>query len=170
LQPNSHPRYGFTVHRNGTLAELHWFRIDLTGRRKYSVPRLASAQGEEAARRAMPTSSVAGFSLRSSAGGGAEAPLGDSQLPWRAAWGNRVRLVCLERASGRRRSVAGFGRSMGEVAIAASPHEQNRIRLLFACQGLIRLLFAYAIPSENTRLPWKSGAGIPAPSPRALLY
>src|SRR6516164_2116870 len=96
------------VHRNGTRSEWHSFNMDFTGRRKYSVPRLASLRGEDAARRAMPTSSVAGFSLRAGTGGGAEAPFRGSQLPWRAAWGNKVRLVCLARV-GRRRSVAGLG-------------------------------------------------------------
>src|SRR5271163_3015936 len=86
------------------------------GSRKYSVPRLVSAQGEEAARRAMPTSSVAGFVLRLGAGGGAEASHGDSQVPWRAAVGNRVRLVCFARFRGRW-SVAGVARRMGKVAI-----------------------------------------------------
>src|ERR1700756_3244410 len=90
--------------------------MERTGRRKYSVPRLASARGEEAARRAMPTSSVAGFVLRLGAGGGAEASHGDSQVPWRAAVGKRVRLVCFARFRGRS-SVAGVARRMGKVAI-----------------------------------------------------
>jgi DNA-binding response OmpR family regulator len=79
----------------------------------------------------MPTSSVAGFSLRAGAGGGAEAPLGDSQVPWQAAVGNRVRLVSFGRA-GRRRSVAGFARSMGEVAIGSLAALAHYIRFLFA--------------------------------------
>src|SRR5271170_1535507 len=90
--------------------------MDLTGRRKYSVPRLAWARGEDAARRAMPTSSVAGSRLRSETGGGVGVPPGSSQLPRRAAVGNSVRLVCFARAV-RRRSVFGLGRSMGYVAI-----------------------------------------------------
>src|SRR5215469_9646863 len=48
------------VQENGTRVESQWFRIDFTGSRKYSVPRLASANGEEEARRAMPTRSGAG--------------------------------------------------------------------------------------------------------------
>src|SRR5580692_8440673 len=90
--------------------------MERTGSRKYSVPRLASARGEEAARRAMPTSSVAGFVLRLGVGGGAEASLADSQVPWRAAVGNNVRLVCFARFRGRS-SVAGVARRMGKVAI-----------------------------------------------------
>jgi hypothetical protein len=121
---------------------------------------LASAQGEEAARRAMPTSSVAGFSLRSATGGGAEAPLGGSQLPWRAAWGNRVRLACFARDSGWRRSVRGFGRSMGEVAIAASLHGKDHIRLLFAVSRDIRFLFARG----SLRRRGRSYPEIPAPN------
>src|ERR1700741_135107 len=42
------------VQENGTGVEWQWFRIDFTGSRKYSVPRLASTSGEEEARRAMP--------------------------------------------------------------------------------------------------------------------
>src|SRR5260370_39623289 len=45
------------VHTNGTRIESQWVRIERTGKRKYSVPRLASARGEEKARRAMPTRS-----------------------------------------------------------------------------------------------------------------
>src|ERR1700693_2048326 len=45
------------VQENGTRFESQWFRIERTGKRKYSVPRLASASGEEKARRAMPTRS-----------------------------------------------------------------------------------------------------------------
>src|ERR1700721_2258484 len=54
----------------------------------------------------MPTSSVAGFVLWLGARGGAEASLGDSHVPWRAAVGKRVRLVCFARFRGRW-SVAG---------------------------------------------------------------
>src|SRR5271169_5103230 len=64
----------------------------------------------------MPTSSVAGFVLRLGAGGGAEASHGDSQVPWRAAVGNRVRLVCFARFPGRW-SVPDVARRMGKVAI-----------------------------------------------------
>src|ERR1700684_3280880 len=81
----------------------------------------------------MPTSSGRRFTLRSKAGGGAEALPEGSQLPWRAAVGNSVRLVSFARA-GRRRSVVRSVRSMGEVAIVASPHEIHAIRLLFARQ------------------------------------
>jgi hypothetical protein len=60
LHANSHPRYGFTVHSNGTRAESHRFNIDFTGNKKYSGFsldfRFVSAAGEFAARRAMPTS------------------------------------------------------------------------------------------------------------------
>jgi len=48
------------VHSNGTRFESHWFRIDFTGNKKYSGFsadfRRVSAGGENAARRAMPTS------------------------------------------------------------------------------------------------------------------
>src|SRR5271163_3598098 len=64
----------------------------------------------------MPTSSVAGFVLWLGARGGAEASLGDSHVPWRAAVGKRVRLVCFARFRGRW-SVAGVARRMGKVAI-----------------------------------------------------
>ena len=104
------------MNRNGTFGELQSFRIDRTGSRKYSIPRLASARGEEAARRAMPTSCVPGFVLPSGTGGGAEASYMGSQVPWRAAVGNKVRLVCFARFR-KRVSVAGVERSMGEVAI-----------------------------------------------------
>src|ERR1700733_2279430 len=127
--------------------------MDFTGSRKYSVPRLASAQGEDAARRAMPTSSVAGFVLRSGTGGGAEAPLGDSQLPWRAAWGNKVRLVCFAPA-GRRRSVAGLERSRGEVAIGTPAARTEFFRFLFAVSSII---FAFPSPVRAYKIPaWKS--------------
>src|ERR1700733_13821889 len=127
--------------------------MDFTGSRKYSVPRLASAQGEDAARRAMPTSSVAGFVLRSGTGGGAEAPLGDSQLPWRAAGGNKVRLVCFA-STGRRRSVASLDRSMGEVAIGSLAAPADYIRLLFAVS---RIIFAFLSPVQRYKIHvWKS--------------
>jgi len=87
----------------------------------------------------MPTSSVAGFSLRAGTGGGAEAPLGDSQVPWQAAVGNRVRLVSFAR-TGRRRSVAGFARSMGEVAIDSLAAPPEYIRLFFAMSSTIHSL------------------------------
>src|ERR1700682_4889126 len=51
------------VHSNGTRFESHLFRIDLTGRKKYSGRpsdfRDVSAAGEAAARRAMPTRGAA---------------------------------------------------------------------------------------------------------------
>jgi hypothetical protein len=46
---------------------------------------------------------------------------------------------------------------MGKVAIAASPHGKDHIRLLFAMSRDIRFLFAQAKPSgERTGLAWKS--------------
>src|ERR1700691_6227791 len=90
--------------------------MDRTGSRKYSVPRLASAQGEDAARRAMPTRSAAGVVPWLGARGGAEASHGDSHVPRRAAGGKRVRLVCFARFRGRW-SVAGVARRMGKLAI-----------------------------------------------------
>src|SRR5579864_1154493 len=48
------------VQVKGTRSESQRFRIDRAGKRKYSAPRLLSASGEEAARRAMPTRLAAG--------------------------------------------------------------------------------------------------------------
>src|ERR1700733_15301527 len=118
--------------------------MDLTGRTKYSVPRLTSARGEDAASRAMPTSSVAGFVLRSGTGGGAEAPLGRSQLPWRAAGGKKGRLVCFA-YTGRSGSIACLDRSMGEVAIGILAARAEFIRLLFAVS---RIIFAFLSPVQ----------------------
>src|SRR5579859_502102 len=59
------------VQSNGTRDESQRFRIDFTGRRKYSGRpadfRWLSAGGEHAARRAMPTSGTAAFRVRPSA-------------------------------------------------------------------------------------------------------
>src|SRR5690348_3162553 len=134
--------------------------MDFTGRRKYSVPRFASARGEEAARRAMPTSSVAGFLLRSGTGGGAEASLGDSQLPWRAAVGKSVRLVCFG-FPGWRRSVAGVGRRVGEVAIVDLAARSQYIRLVFALSS-INFCFLFAYSSHLTLTPGKPGRRRPS--------
>jgi hypothetical protein len=114
------------VNRNGTFGELQSFRIDRTGSRKYSVPRLASARGEEAARRAMPTSWVLGFVLPSGTGGGAEAGYKGSQVPWRAAVGNKVRLVPFARFR-IRVSGPGDARRMGEVAIVCLAAQEKTI-------------------------------------------
>src|SRR6516165_7585348 len=52
------------VQSNGTRSESQWFRIDFTGKKKYSglavELRFVSAAGEFAARRAMPTSGTGG--------------------------------------------------------------------------------------------------------------
>src|SRR5260370_15517068 len=60
MQANSHPRYGLLVHSNGTRFESHRFRIDFPGSTKYSGRSSdflrVNAGGEDAARRAMPTS------------------------------------------------------------------------------------------------------------------
>jgi len=46
---------------------------------------------------------------------------------------------------------------MGKVAIAASPHGKDHIRLLFAMSSVIRFLFATAKAlGERTGLAWKS--------------
>src|SRR5665213_182778 len=108
--------------------------MERTGSRKYSVPRLASVRREDAARRAMPTSSSAGLVPRTHPGAGAEAPLWVSQSPWRAAGGNRVRLVSFGQDSVRGRSVPKFDRRMGEVAIGVLTAPKESIRYLFACQ------------------------------------
>src|SRR5271155_4696177 len=100
----------------------------------------------------MPTSSVAGFVLWLGARGGAEASLGDSRVPWRAAVGNKVRLVCFARFRGRW-SVAGVARRMGEVAIDC-PAALPKIYSLF-------VLFVkhysplYLRLSPKTGPPWK---------------
>src|ERR1700739_4578281 len=66
------------VHSNGTLCESHCFRIERTGRKKSSARsadcRDDSATGEDAARRAMPTSGAATFRVRPSVRG----------VPWTA--------------------------------------------------------------------------------------
>ena len=82
----------------------------------------------------MPTSSVAGFLLRSGAGGGAEASLGSSQLPWRAAVGNSVRLVCFGFPAGAEaspNSVEGWEK----WPLVTSPHDRN----IFAFVRLVKL-------------------------------
>src|SRR5260370_12634826 len=60
MQANSQPRYGLIVHSNGTRFESHRFRIDFAGSTKYSGRSSdflrVVAGGEDAARRAMPTS------------------------------------------------------------------------------------------------------------------
>ena len=90
----------------------------------------------------MPTSCVLGFVLPSGTGGGAEASYMGSQVPWRAAVGNKVRLVCFARFR-RRVSVAGVARSMGYWPLFASPHGEHYIRLLFAMSSeKFRLSFA----------------------------
>ena len=93
----------------------------------------------------MPTSSVAGFSLRLVAGGGAEASLSDSQPPGRAVAGKKSATGLV------RYEVNGDGesshprRNMGKVAIAASPHPKNVFALSSPCQALIiRFIFAIA--------------------------
>src|SRR5271163_4093223 len=119
------------VQRNGMRFDSQEFSIERTGRRKYSVPRLASAQGEEAARRAMPTSSVAGFVLRSGTGVGAEASHPDSQVPWRAAVGNKVRLSA-SAGSADVGTSPGWAEVWEMWPLFASPHVPHYIRLLFA--------------------------------------
>src|SRR5271156_1685243 len=56
------------VHSNGTRLELQRFKIERTGKRKYSgrssERRLVSAAGEIDARRAMPTSGAAAVAAR----------------------------------------------------------------------------------------------------------
>src|SRR5256885_16421749 len=63
LEPNSQPLKGLIVHSNGTRFESHRFKIERTGNTKYSgrdrEARRESAGGDDAARRAMPTSFVA---------------------------------------------------------------------------------------------------------------
>src|SRR5208282_1983491 len=126
------------VQRNGTRFDSQEFSIERTGSRKYSVPRLASARGEEAARRAMPTSSAAGFELQVGSGVGVEAAQAISEPPWQAAEGNRVRLVCFKRFD-RIVEDAGAAGSVGNVAIVTSPHGRDSIRFLFAMSRNILL-------------------------------
>src|ERR1700735_2488314 len=119
----------------------------------------------------MPTSSVAGFVLWLGARGGAEASLGDSHVPWRAAVGKRVRLVCFARFRGRW-SVAGVARRMGKVAIdclAARPTIYSPfVRLSFRPAQPWKPTFrpdAPTAPCRYTRedtswreLPWQKSA------------
>src|SRR5208283_3105307 len=102
----------------------------------------------------MPTSSVAGFVLWLGARGGAEASHGDSHVPWRAAVGKRVRLVCFARFRGRW-SVAGVARRMGKVAIdclAARPTIYSPfVRFVKHYSSLyVRLYFQPAQPWKPT--------------------
>ena len=80
------------IHRpaNGMSGESQRFKIERTGRTKYSVPHFCRARGEEAARRAMPTSPSAGFTSRLLAGMGEEAPHGACFVPPKAAAEKRV--------------------------------------------------------------------------------
>src|ERR1700685_2501763 len=130
--------------------------MERTGSRKYSVPRLESAQGEEAARRAMPTSSVAGFVLWLGARGGAEASHRGSRVPWRGAVGKRVRLVCFARLRGRW-SVAGVARRMGKVAIDCLAARQTIyspfVRYVKHYSSLSVRLYAHAGFTLETLLP-----------------
>src|ERR1700688_2443646 len=136
--------------------------MERTGSRKYSVPRLESAQGEEAARRAMPTSSVAGFVLWLGARVGAEASLGDSHVPWRAAVGNRVRLVCFARFRGRW-SVAGVARRMGKVAIdCLAAREAIYSPFVRYVKHYSSLYFRLYVQAGS---PWKPGFRPDAPAP-----
>jgi hypothetical protein len=87
----------------------------------------------------MPTSSAAGFVPRLGTGVGAEAPQALSSLPWRAAWGNKERLVCFVRTERiRERSTA--GRRVFVVAIESLAAPAHSIRLLFAL-SIVILLF-----------------------------
>src|SRR5271156_3981693 len=104
----------------------------------------------------MPTSSVAGFVLWLGAGGGAEASHGDSQVPWRAAVGNRVRLVCFARFRGRW-SVAGIARRMGKMAIDCLAARQTIyspfVRYVKHYSSLYFRLYAQAGFALETLLP-----------------
>src|SRR5271167_518603 len=140
--------------------------MDRTGKRKYSVPRLASARGEEEARRAMPASSVAGFPFRQGAGGGGEALLGISQLPWRAAVGNRVRVARSARV-GWRRSAGGLARSMGEVAIE-SLAERRGYYSPFVRPSSRKFAFLSPVPRDS--FPSGNSAGPPPAGPLPRSY
>src|SRR5271170_5958290 len=94
------------VQANGTRSESQWLRIERAGSRKYSVPRLASARGEEDARRAMPTRSGSG-----PGGGRAPGPLSR----WSGTLGNRVGVEIFLR----RRGTVGF-QEAAEIVVAVA--------------------------------------------------
>src|SRR5580693_4721328 len=105
--------------------------MDLTGSRKYSVPRLASASGEEKARRAMPVRSGAG-----PGGSRASGPLS----PWIGTSGNKVGVGSLLRP---RRALLGKGKvseAVGiEVAVGITrlgKHEGEYFAFYSLCQEL----------------------------------
>src|SRR5215469_1633381 len=77
--------------------------MDFTGSRKYSVPRLASAKGEESARRAMPTRSGC-------PGGGRDGPLSRGS----GTLGNKEGVGSIR---GRREAFRGCEKSAGAIGI-----------------------------------------------------
>src|SRR5271169_6312100 len=84
--------------------------MDFTGSRKYSVPRLASASGEEKARRAMPT--------RSGADPGGSRALGPLSR-WFGTSGNKVGVGSLLRPRRALLRIGRFSKAEGiEVAVA----------------------------------------------------
>src|SRR5712692_6446599 len=111
--------------------------MERAGRRKYSAPRLLSASGEEAARRAMPTRSAA----RS---GGVGAWRSISR--WHGTGGKRGKDSCAVGVDSSER-VKARGSGGGPLhACQIAPY----IRLLFACQAI----FALDSPLTQAVLPY----------------
>src|SRR5579862_2470926 len=127
------------VQVKGTRSESQRFKIERAGKRKYSAPRLLSARGEEAARRAMPTLSAPG-----SGGDGT----GRSVSRWHGTGGNRGRdsfglgAGSSERA-GARRSV----RLMSRVAIARLPD----VQVIFALYSPVKQRFVLDSPARSAK-------------------
>ena len=109
----------------------------------------------------MPTSSVAGFVLRSGTGGGAEAPLGDSQLPWRAAVGKSVRLVCFALVPAGAEASPDSVEGWEKWPLLTSPHVAQYIRLVFALSSEKFRFFFACSGAEVSRLE------SPAPAARS---
>src|SRR5579863_10381854 len=100
--------------------------MDFTGRRKYSVPRLASARGEEKARRAMPTRSGA-----DPGGSRASGPLSR----WFGTSGNKVGVGSLPQPRRALLRKAKFSGAVGiEVAVAITRLAKHDASIsLFVC-------------------------------------
>src|SRR5579872_252462 len=108
--------------------------MDFTGSRKYSVPRLASASGEERARRAMPTRSGAG-----PGGSRASGPLSC----WFRTSGNKVGVRSLPRLRRDFLREERFSVDVGiELAVAITrlgKHGMEYFAFCSPCQGLSSL-------------------------------
>src|SRR5579863_4957311 len=112
--------------------------MDRTGSRKYSVPRLASARGEEDARRAMPTRSGA-----DPGGSRVSGPLSR----WFGTSGNKVGVGSLPRLRGVFLPKGRFSEAAGiEFAVAITrlgKHEESISLFVRHVKKYLRLLFAH---------------------------